>query len=51
MQDGILMMNGRLCVPDVNNLQREILDEAHDAPYAMYPGITKMYKTLRQHYW
>ena len=51
MQDGILVVNGRLCVPDVNNLRREILDEAHNAPYAMHPGTTKMYKTLRQHYW
>ena len=51
MQDGTLMLNGRLCLPDVNNLRREILDEAHNAPYAMHQGTTKMYKTLRQHYW
>ena len=45
------MMNDRLCVSDVNELRREILDEAHNSPYAMHPGTTKMYKTLRQHYW
>ena len=51
MNDGILMVGNRLCVPDKDNLRREILDEAHNAPYAMHPGTTKMYNTLRQHYW
>ena len=51
IQDETLMMGNRLCVPDVNNLRREILDEAHNAPYAMHPGTTKMYNTLRQNYW
>ena len=26
-------------------------DETHNAPYAMDPGATKMYHTLRVHYW
>ena len=43
----ILMMGNRLCVLDVGDLRREILDEAHNAPYAMHPGTTKMCKTLR----
>ena len=51
IQDGTLMMGDRLCVPDTDGLRSEILDEAHNAPYAMHPGMTKMYKTLRQHYW
>ena len=45
------MIGNRLCVPDVGDLRREILDEAHNAPYAMHPGTTKMYNTLRQYYW
>ena len=49
VQDGILMFGNRLCVPDVDNLHREILDEAYNAPYAMHPGTTKMYKTLWQY--
>ena len=51
IQDGVLMMGNRLCVPDRDNLRKEILDEAHNAPYAMHPGVTKMYNTLKQHYW
>ena len=45
------MMGNRLCVPDREDLRKEILDEAHNAPYAMHPGTTKMYNTLKQHYW
>ena len=46
VRDDILMIGNRLCVPDIDSLHREILDEAHNAPYAMHPGTTKMYKTL-----
>ena len=51
IQVDTLMIGNRLCVPDVVDLRREILDEVHNAPYAMHPGTTKMYNTLRQHYW
>ena len=51
MQEDTLMMGSRLCVPDKDDLRKEILDEAHNAPYAMHPGTTKMYNTLKQHYW
>ena len=50
MQDGVLMLGNRLCVPDTDDLRKEILDEAHNAPYAMHPRTTKMYNTMRQHY-
>ncbi|CAL1353211.1 unnamed protein product [Linum trigynum] len=49
--DGVLMYQGRLCVPDVDKLRKDILDEAHSAPYAMHPGATKMYRTLKEHFW
>ena len=51
LQDDTLMFGSRICVPDIDGLRREILDEAHNASYAMHPGTTKMYHTLRQHYW
>ena len=28
-----------------------ILEEAHSAPYTLYPGSVKMYQTLRENYW
>ena len=45
--DGTLMMGHRLCVPDVGELKKEIMEEAHSSAYAMHPGSTKMYHTLR----
>ena len=49
--DGTLMTGNRLCVPDVENLRREIMEEAHCAAYAMHPGSTKMYLTLKTQFW
>ena len=49
--DGTLMFVHRLCVPNIENLRREIMEEAHCAPYAMHPGSTKMYLTLKTLLW
>ena len=49
--DGTMMMGHRLCVSDVGELKKEIMEEAHSSAYAMHPGSTKMYHTLREHYW
>ena len=48
--DGTLILGRRLCVPEVGDLKREIMEEAHSSAYAMHPGSTKMYRTLRDHY-
>ena len=48
---GVLRFRNRLCVPNVDNLRQDILKEAHKSAYAMHPGSTKMYKTLRSFYW
>ena len=49
--NGVITFQGRLCVPDVDNLRKEILTEAHSTPYSVYPGTTKMYKDLKMYYW
>ncbi|VVA23916.1 PREDICTED: retrotransposon, partial [Prunus dulcis] len=49
--DGALMLGNRLYVPHDEALKREILEEAHSSAFAMHPGSTKMYHTLREHYW
>ena len=49
--DGTLVLGQRLCVPDVIELKKEIMEEAHSSAYAMHRGSTKMYQTLRDHYW
>ena len=47
--NGTFMMGHRLCVPDMGELKKEIMEEAHSSAYAMHPGSTKMYHTLREH--
>ena len=39
--EGILWISGRVCVPNVDNLREEILEEAHFAAYSVHPGATK----------
>ncbi|XP_075080200.1 uncharacterized protein LOC142165736 [Nicotiana tabacum] len=50
-EDGVLKMNGRLCVLDVDGLCNEIMDEAHSSRYFIHLGSTKIYKGLREIYW
>ena len=45
------MMGHRLCVPNVGGLKKEIMEKAQSSTYAMHPGSTKMYHTLREHSW
>ena len=40
-QDGMLMMKGMICVPDVEDLRKMIMEETHYSAYAMHPGSTK----------
>ena len=50
-EDGTMVMGLRLCVPDVGDVRREIMEESHSSAYAMHPGSTKIYHTLKEHYW
>ena len=49
--NGIIVRGSRMCVPEIGELKREIMEEARSTAYAMHPGSTKMYHTLREHYW
>ena len=42
----MLMMKGRVCVPDVEDLRKMIMEETHYSAYTMHPGSTKMYRTI-----
>ena len=48
--DSVIVRGSRMCVPEIGELKREIMEEAHSSAYAMHPGSTKMYHTLRDHY-
>ena len=45
------VVGSRLCVSAAEELKGQILGEAHSSAYAMHPGSTKMYRTLKEYYW
>ena len=38
-------------MPDIGDLRKMIMEEAHCSAYAMHPGSTKMYRTIKENYW
>ena len=50
-EEGVLRLGTRLCVPDVDDLRKELFEEAHYSTYSAHPGSTKMYHTLKDTYW
>ena len=49
--DGMIVKGQRMCALKYGELKRDIMEGAHSSAYAMHPGCTNMYKTLKQHYW
>ena len=49
--EGNLRLGTRLCVPDMDELRKEIIEEAHYSAYSIHPGSTKMYHDLKDTYW
>jgi len=50
-EDGILRFKGRVCVPGRPNFRRQILKEGHQSRLSIHPGMTKMYKDLKESSW
>jgi hypothetical protein len=46
-----LWFQNRICVPDIPEIKGLILKEAHETPYSIHPGSTKMYKDLKELFW
>ena len=46
-QDEVLDMKGRVCVPDVEDLRKLIMKEAHYSAYTMHSGSMKIYQTIK----
>ena len=46
--DGVFRYQGRLCVTNVDDLIKRILDKAHGYHYSIHPGSKKMYHELRK---
>ncbi|XP_073057206.1 uncharacterized protein [Primulina eburnea] len=49
--DGVITFQGRICVPVGDAIRRDVLTEAHTAPYSVHPGGTMMYQDLHRLYW
>ena len=49
-QDGMLVMKGRVCTPNVDDLRKAIMKKAHCSTYAIHFDITKMYRTIKENY-
>jgi hypothetical protein len=45
---GTIWFKNKICVPDVGDLRKAILREAHDSVYSIHPGSTKRYQDLKQ---
>ena len=45
------MYQGRLCVPNVDDMRSRILEEVHGAYYSIHPSSKKMYHELREVFW
>ena len=50
-EEGVLQLGTRLCVPNVDDLRKELLEEAHYSAYSVHLGSTKMYHTIKDTYW
>ncbi|WVZ84289.1 LOW QUALITY PROTEIN: hypothetical protein U9M48_031339 [Paspalum notatum var. saurae] len=48
---GTLWYKNRICVPNVDSIEKLILSEAHDTAYSIHPGSTKMYYDLKERFW
>ena len=49
--DGTIRFKGRVYVPETADLREQLLTEAHETPYSVHPGTTKMYQDLKKGYW
>ena len=51
-EDGVLRYKGvRVCLPNDEEIKREILYEAYNTLYTTHPGTTKMYRDLKRYFW
>jgi len=50
-EKGVLMFRDRVCVLDVLELKRQILDEGHRSSLSIHPEATKMYQDLKRLFW
>jgi hypothetical protein len=50
-EHGTIWFEQRICVPNDPEIRKLNLQEAHDSPYSIHPGNTKMYLDLKESFW
>src|SRR3954463_8838417 len=50
-EQGTIWFGQRICVPGDAELRKLILQEAHESPYSVHPGNTKMYMDVKERFW
>ena len=45
------MVRKFICVPKDSEIRKLIFQEAHESPYSIHPGNTKMYEDLKERFW
>ncbi|MCI63029.1 hypothetical protein A2U01_0084286, partial [Trifolium medium] len=50
-ENGVMRYRGRVCVADVPELNKKILEEGHRSGLSIYPGVTNMYQDLKKLFW
>jgi len=50
-ENGVLLFRDRVCVPDVLELKKQILDEGHKSSLSIHPGPTKICQDLKRLFW
>ena len=48
---GVLRLQDRICVTNVLELRKMILEEGHRSSLSIDPGATKMYQDLKTMFW
>ena len=50
-RDGTMRFGDYLCVPNDEDLKKELMIETHCTPYSVHLRSAKMFKDLRKVYW
>jgi hypothetical protein len=50
-ENGVLMLRDRVCVSDVPELKKRILEEGHKSSLSINPGAKRMYQDLKRLFW
>ena len=47
-KSGVMRLGNRVCVPDILELKKSIIEEGYRSDLSIHPGATKMYQDLKK---